>query len=370
MDPVLYAMPAFMLLCGVEAWVLHRRQSPSAYRLADFLSGLGCGIFDQVLNLAVMLLFFAGYHATELRFGLLEWSPADPWAWVAAVIAHDLAYYCFHRLSHRVNLLWASHVVHHQGEDYNFTVSLRQGAIATWVTLLFYFPLAWLGFPAVMFVVVHGAYQLYQFFVHTELIPRLGPLEWILASPRNHRVHHGRNGAYLDRNYGGFFIVWDRLLGTYVDECEPPEIGTRDGLRSWSPLWANFGHYAKLARASRATHGLGEKLYVWFGPPEGRVPREQLVAAPTPEVPRYDARPTPAVAWYVTAQMLVTSVATLALLFAAQLLATGEIVVASGAILAALVSLAALLDGRSWAWRAEAARLLTTGGALAWLLMR
>ena len=284
MDPLLYAMPVFVLLCGVEAWALHRRQSPSAYRLADFLSGLGCGIFDQIVNLTVTLLFFASYRAVEQRAGLFEWSPTDPWAWVAAVLAHDLAYYWFHRLSHRVNVLWASHVVHHQGEDYNFTVSLRQGAIATWVTLLFYFPLAWLGFPAVMFVVVHGAYQIYQFFVHTELIPRLGPLEWILATPRNHRVHHGRNGPYLDRNYGGFFIVWDRLLGTYVDETEPPEVGTREGLRSWSPLWANFGHYAALARASRAARGLGEALYVWFGPPEGHLSRVQLEAAPTPAI--------------------------------------------------------------------------------------
>jgi alkylglycerol monooxygenase len=367
MDPMLYVMPVLVLLCGAEAWVLRRRGSASTYRLADFASGLACGIFDQICSLAGVAVFVVGYQAFEQRFGLFEISPTSPWVWLAAVLAHDLAYYWFHRLSHRINLLWASHVVHHQGEDYNFTISLRQGAIATWVTALFYFPLAWLGFPASMFVVVHGAYLIFQFFVHTELIPRLGPLEWILASPRNHRVHHGRNGVYLDRNYGGFFIVWDRLFGTYVDESVAPEIGTRDGLRSWSPLWANFGHYAKLARQARAATGFAEKLWVWLGPPEGHTARAELLAAPMPEVPRYDAKPSSAVSYYVLAQLLVIASGTLVLLHARESLPLAWICASAGMIVAGLISLSALLDQRAWAWRAELARLLLSTATLLWL---
>lgn len=370
MDPILYAMPVFLVLCGAEAWLLRRQGSRSAYRLADFLSGLGCGILDQILNLGVMVMFVLGYDALEQRSGLLELSARNPWTWVVAVVAHDIAYYCFHRLSHRVNLLWASHVVHHQGEDYNFTVSLRQGAIATWVTFLFYIPLAWLGIPAFMFVVVHAAYQIYQFFVHTELIGRLGPLEWILASPHNHRVHHGRNGPYLDRNYGGFFIIWDRLLGTYVDERELPEVGTRDGLRSWSPLWANFGHYAKLAREARAARGLGAKLWIWLGPPEGHTARAKLVATPMPAVPRYDVRPPRGTAIYVSVQMAALAGATLYLLHARAGLRLAAILVGAGAVVAGLASLSALLDRKSWAWRAELARICVSIAALVWLALR
>jgi alkylglycerol monooxygenase len=360
MDPILLAMPVFLLLCAVEAWLLRRQASKSAYRLADFLSGLGCGIFDQVINLGVAVLFVVGYHALEREHGLLELSPSSAWAWIVAVLAHDLAYYWFHRLSHRINLLWASHVVHHQSESYNFTVSLRQGAIATWVTLLFYIPLAWIGIPAEMFVVVHGAYQIYQFLVHTELCPRLGPLEWVLATPHNHRVHHGRNGPYLDRNYGGFFIIWDRLFQTHVDESVEPEIGTRDGMRSWSPLWANFGHFAKLAREAAAAPDLPAKLFVWLGPPEGRRPHAELVAAPMPEVPRYEVTPSASVSLYVAVQLLVLAAATLYLLYARVTLSPTWIAVASGAILAGLISLGALLDTRSWAWRAELARVVAT----------
>jgi alkylglycerol monooxygenase len=370
MDPILVAMPVFLLLCAVEAWLLRRQASKSAYRLADFLSGLGCGIFDQVVNLGVFVLFVVGYHALEREHGMFELSRHSAWAWAAAVFAHDLAYYWFHRLSHRINLLWASHVVHHQSESYNFTVSLRQGAIATWVTLLFYIPLAWIGIPAEMFVVVHGAYQIYQFLVHTELCPRLGPLEWVLASPRNHRVHHGRNGPYLDRNYGGFFIIWDRLFGTYVDESVEPEIGTRDGMRSWSPLWANFGHFAKLAREAGAAPDLSAKLLVWLGPPEGRMSRAELVMAPMPEVPRYDVAPSPRAALYVAVQLLVLGVAMLYLLYARATLSPTWIAVGSGAILAGLISLGALLDTRSWAWRAELARLVATAVALLALVAR
>jgi alkylglycerol monooxygenase len=368
MDPMLVAMPVFLLLCAVEAALLRRQTSKSAYRLADFLSGLGCGIFDQVINLGVVVLFVVGYDALEREHGRLELSASSAWAWVAAVFAHDLAYYWFHRLSHRINLLWASHVVHHQSESYNFTVSLRQGAVATWVTLLFYIPLAWIGIPAEMFVVVHGAYQIYQFLVHTELCPRLGPLEWVLASPRNHRVHHGRNGPYLDRNYGGFFIIWDRLFGTYVDESVEPEIGTRDGMHSWSPLWANFGHFAKLAREAHAAPDLSAKLLVWIGPPEGRMSRAELVTAPMPEVPRYDVAPSPKVSLYVAVQLLVLGVAMLYLLYARATLSPMWIAVGSGAILAGLITLGALLDTRSWAWRVELARLVATAIGLVVLL--
>jgi alkylglycerol monooxygenase len=364
MDPMLVAMPVFLLLCAVEAWLLRRQSSKSAYRLADFLSGLGCGIFDQVINLGAVVLFVVGYHSLEREHALFQLSPTQPWAWVAAVLAHDLAYYWFHRLSHRINLLWASHVVHHQSESYNFTVSLRQGAVATWVTLLFYIPLAWIGFPAEMFVVVHGAYLIYQFLVHTELCPRLGPLEWVLATPHNHRVHHGRNGPYLDRNYGGFFIIWDRLLGTYVDESVEPEIGTRDGMRSWSPLWANFGHFAKLAREAGAMPDLLGKLQVWLGPPEGRMSRAELIATPMTEVPRYEVAASPRVSLYVAAQLLALAGATLYLLYGRATLSPTFIGVGSGAILAALITLGALLDTRSWAWRAELARLLATAVGL------
>ena len=192
--------------------------------------------------------------------------------WIAAVLLHDLAYYLFHRASHRVNVLWAAHAVHHQSEDYTFAVSLRQGAIATWVSYLFYLPLALLDIPVELFVIVHGVYQVYQFAVHTRFIPALGPLERVLATPLLHRVHHGRDADFLDKNYGGFFIFWDKLFGSFAPYTREPDYGVTAGITSWSPFWANLHPYAELARRARRAPDRRAALEVWLRPPEWRAP--------------------------------------------------------------------------------------------------
>jgi sterol desaturase/sphingolipid hydroxylase (fatty acid hydroxylase superfamily) len=366
MDPLVYAMPAFLAFSAMEAIVLRAKKSKSAYRLADFVSGMSCGVLDQVVNLAVMAGFLVAYDQVQASYGLVAFTPQSAWAWVAVVLAHDLAYYFFHRLSHRVNFLWAAHIVHHQSEDYNFSVSLRQGTVATWVTTIFYLPLALLGFPVFMFVVVHGVYQIYQFFVHTELCPRLGPLEWVLASPRNHRVHHGRNLPYLDKNYGGFFITWDRMFGTFAKETVEPTVGSRAGMSSWSPVWANYGHFVALARQARAKDRFGEKLRVWFGPPEGSYAKDEL--EDNPDVPRYDAKVPGRVAAYLGAQLVGTAIMTLYLLFAQESLFVERMAVLSVAIVFSLVTITAFFDRRRWALIAELVRLLSLVGAavLSW----
>ena len=355
MDPLLYALPVFLVFLAAEALALRLRKSRAAYRLNDFLSGIGCGMLDQVVNLAPLAGFLLLYDRVAEHHALVRMEPSNPWAWVGMVVAHDLAYYWFHRLSHRINVLWAAHVVHHQGEDYNFTVSLRQGTVATWVTFVFYLPLALLGFGVEMFLVVHGVYQIYQFFVHTELCPRLGPLEWVLATPRHHRVHHGRDADYLDRNYGGFFIVWDRLFGTFAAETHEPEVGSLAGIHSWSPLWANFGHFGALAGKSRGVQGLAAKLRVWLGPPEGEVSKQAFAGI---EVPRYDSRPARGLAGYAGAQVALALCTMFYLLFAREGLEPAAQVGLGSSVVLTLVTASAILDRRPWATRAELLRLL------------
>jgi alkylglycerol monooxygenase len=355
MDPLLYALPVFLACLGIEAALLRWQRSESAYRFNDFLSGIGCGMLDQVVNLIPLLGFLLVYDQVADRYGVVRFEASSPWAWVGIVIAHDLAYYWFHRFSHRINVLWAAHVVHHQGEDYNFTVSLRQGTVATWVTFAFYLPLAVMGFGVEMFLVVHGVYQIYQFFVHTQLCPRLGPLEWMLATPRHHRVHHGRNVEYLDRNYGGFFIVWDRLFGTYAPETVAPEVGSLSGIRSWSPLWANFGQFAALARQARQVDGARDKLAVWLGPPEGKAPKTALAGK---LVPRYDSVPAPRIRAYAAVQLLLALAAMFYLLFTRDELTHLAIGTLSAFVVLTLVTTSAFFDRRPWARYAEAARLL------------
>jgi sterol desaturase/sphingolipid hydroxylase (fatty acid hydroxylase superfamily) len=361
-DPLVLALPVFLVLCLIEALVLRKRRGPARYRLADFISGASCGMLDQVVNLTIYLGFLGVYAWVQSDLALATWSPERASTWVVIVLAHDLSYYCFHRASHRISVLWAAHLVHHQGEDYNFTVSLRQGTVATWVSFAFYLPLAFAGFPLITFVVVHGAYQVYQFFVHTNLIPRLGPLEWILATPRNHRVHHGRDERYLDRNYGGIFIFWDRAFRTFAREEGEPTIGALSGLSSWNPIWANLTGFAGLVRRSRRVKGLGEFVRLWFGPPEALLDAERAEGIQLPRadsVPRHDARCAPSLVAHVLVHFGILIAGSLALLINWEDLELLALTVASASIVLGLVTIAALNDGRSWALGAEIARLAT-----------
>ena len=222
------------------------------------------------MNLAVGAGFLVVYSFLSRHAAILDLPSHSLVTWIAAVLLHDLAYYLFHRASHRVNILWAAHAVHHQSEDYTFAVSLRQGAIATWVSYLFYLPLAILDVPVEVFVVVHGVYQVYQFLVHTRFIPGLGPLEHVLATPVLHRVHHGRDAEFLDKNYGGFFIIWDKLFRSFAPYTREPDYGVTAGISSWSPFWANLHPYAELARRARRAPSRRDALALWLRPPEWR----------------------------------------------------------------------------------------------------
>lgn len=266
MDPLLFAVPVFLLLIVVEASVAHFR-GVSPYDLRESLSNIACGALDLVVNLFSGAAFLILYNFCELRLGVLHIERTSVVAWISLVLAHDFLYYVFHRTSHSVNFMWTAHVVHHQGERYNLSLSLRQGTVATWFTFAFYLPLAFAGFPVEMFVVVHGAYQIYQFFVHTRFVRSLGPLEWILATPSLHRVHHGREAHCLDKNFGGFFNVWDRLFGSYAVECGDISFGTGVPIKRWDPFWANTFAFVALARATKRAGSARKAAAILFGPP-------------------------------------------------------------------------------------------------------
>jgi alkylglycerol monooxygenase len=270
-DVLVYAIPVFLVLSALEAWAGRARIS-GYHRLNDSISNLACGAMDQIVNASVGVGFLAVYAAVHARAQLLAIPTSSIAGWVAVFLAHDLAYWCFHYASHRVNVLWATHIVHHQSEHFNFTVSLRQGTVATWVTYGFYLPLAVIGFPPQMFLVAHGAYQIFQFFVHTEMVGDLGPVERVVATPRLHAVHHGRDARCLDKNYGGFLIVWDKLFGTFEPAGARPSYGITQRIGAWSPVWANLHYFLFLARASRITPRWRDKLRVWLAPPEWRAP--------------------------------------------------------------------------------------------------
>jgi len=189
-----------------------------------------------------------------------------PFVWLAALLVDDFAYYWFHRAHHEVRLFWAAHVTHHSSRQYNLATALRQ----TWVpmtSLPFYAPLALLGFDPVMLATVHGINLLYQFWIHTEAIDRLGPLEAVLNTPSHHRVHHASNVQYLDRNYGGMLIVWDRLFGTFEREVEAPVYGLTKNIATRNPFAIAFHEFVAIARDLARPNRLAVRLGLVFQPP-------------------------------------------------------------------------------------------------------
>ncbi|MFD0431476.1 sterol desaturase family protein [Streptomyces zhihengii] len=216
---IVYAIPAFVLLVVVEA--LSYRFLPDdeeqGYELRDTVTSMSMGAGSQVVGLpwkVFAVLAYAGVYT------LSPWqlSPSSVWTWVLLFFADDLAYYVFHRAHHRVRVLWASHVVHHSSVRFNLSTALRQ-SWTPMTTLPFWLPLALLGIPPWMILLQQSFSLVYQFFLHTERVGTLWrPVEWIFNTPSHHRVHHGSNNRYLDKNYGGILIVWDRLGGTFEPE--------------------------------------------------------------------------------------------------------------------------------------------------------
>ena len=213
---IAFAVPFFFVLIAIELAVARARLR-AVYRLADALGDLGCGMIQQVSPVFLAASVLAGYTFVYERLRVVTWS-APAAAWVVAFVGVDFLYYWWHRSSHEVNVLWAAHVVHHQSEDYNLAVALRQAVLTSYTAQLFYVPLAFLGVPPLVFASVNAISTLYQFWIHTELVGKLGWMEELFNTPSHHRVHHAINPQYLDKNHGAIFIVWDRLFGTFARE--------------------------------------------------------------------------------------------------------------------------------------------------------
>jgi sterol desaturase/sphingolipid hydroxylase (fatty acid hydroxylase superfamily) len=347
---IVLATPVFLLLIGVELLVGVRR-GRNTYRLNDALNSIGLGIMSQLVGVFSKLMAIGIYTIVFTHLALWRLPANALWVWLVGLLLYDLCYYWHHRLGHTVALLWASHVVHHQSEDYNLSTALRQtssGWVAGW---LFYLPMAVLGFPPLVFGTVALIDLLYQFWVHTEQIGKLGWFDRWFCAPSNHRVHHAVNDKYLDRNYGGILIVWDRLFGSYEVEDEPCVYGTRGPLRSWNPVWANLHNYADMALDSWRARHWADKLRVWFMHPGWR-PADVVARWPKQpfdirQVQRFDPPLARGAAWLAFGLFVLLLGATTLFLWNAHLLTLGQQVASAAAIVAGLWIVGALCTPRS-----------------------
>jgi sterol desaturase/sphingolipid hydroxylase (fatty acid hydroxylase superfamily) len=345
------------------------RKRGGLYRFHDSIGNLSTGTTQQTWGPMLTVLQVGAYAWVYEHARLYTVSPASVTAWIVLLFAVDLSYHLFHRASHRVNVLWAAHTVHHQSEELNLSVALRQSWLENFFATPFRLPLAIAGFHPAMFLSAITINTLYQFWIHTRAIGRLGPLEWILNTPSHHRVHHGRDPQYIDSNYGGMFIVWDRLLGTFTPEKQEPVYGTVKPLASFNPLWANVEYWVTMADMCRRTARLRDKIRVWFAPPEWR-PADLGGPVVIPEVDRasyvpYDVRAPQGVDTYVKVHFVLITVAS------SIYIAFGEkellrVLPLGLVVLLGTIAFAGLTESKRWAVPLEVLRLGLGPMAVAW----
>ena len=265
------AVPAFFILIFIEL-IYGLASGKSNYRLNDTFTSISLGLISRYIPLLGLGIQGAAFAYVAQYYNLKLFSPSSIWVWVFAFFLYDFCYYWMHRLHHEVKVLWATHVVHHHGEEFNLSTALRQTSTGFLWKWIFYLPIFIVGIPPEVFVTVAGVNLVYQFWVHTEHIPKLGWYEYVFVSPSNHRIHHAQNKHYVDANYGGVFILWDRLFGTYKEELEElkPIYGTAKPLKSWNPFKANLDIFREMLVDSTRTKSFKDKIKVWFSRPNWR----------------------------------------------------------------------------------------------------
>lgn len=361
-NPIVLSIPIYFLLIGIEL-IVQFVQKKKLYRLNDAFANIGCGITQQISGLFFKILVVAAYQFFYEYFAIMQ-VPVNAWTIALLFVLADFCYYWAHRMSHEVNLFWGGHMVHHQSEDYNLSVALRQGSFQVVWTFIFYLPLAVLGFDTLTFVTVSAFVTLYQFWIHTETIGKLGWLEYIFNTPSHHRVHHGRDPKYIDKNHAGVFIIWDRMFGTFQEEEEKPTYGVTQPVDTWNPIWANIKPYAAMAQQIKATPKWSDRLKVLYKKPGWRPDYQGGYQSP-PDVDKqqylkYDAKGDSTLQYYIFFQFAIALVGTAFFLFSAGSMAIGEKLSAAGLILLSLISLGSLFENARKTVPIEVIRLAFT----------
>lgn len=370
MDLIALAVPFFLLALLLEL-IVDRVRGSGLYRANDAINSLSAGTlmsttgyFTKFVELLVWGFVLENFALIDMPLAWFDGSPRGIALWITAALAWDFCYYWAHRFGHEISILWAAHAVHHQSEDYNLSTALRQTSTGFLFGWIFYLPLFLIGFPLEVLLTVNAVNLIYQFWVHTQVVKRMGVLDSILVTPSNHRVHHAQNQRYIDKNYGGIFILWDRLFGTFEPEsdAEPVVFGVRKPLSNWNPFRANLQVYQYLLFDARQAQRWQDKLSIWFrrtgwrpADVATRFPKKNIDLA---NFEKFDP-PVPApVARYVLVQfaIVVATILSIAALFAAA--GAGAVLVPCLMLWAQLYTLGLLNEGRAYAARFELLRLL------------
>jgi len=359
-NPSVIAIPVYFLLIGVE-FIIHRVNATKSYNLKDAMTNINCGVVSQITGAFLMVVLFNAYTYMEANYGLFD-IPMVWWAFPVAFITFDFMYYWAHRLSHEINLFWGGHSVHHQSEEYNLSVALRQSSTQILWTFLFYLPIALLGVDPIVFIVAQGINLVYQFWIHTESISKMPKwFEAVFNTPSHHRVHHARNPKYIDKNHAGTLIIWDKLFGSFAAEEERPQYGITKPLKSWNPVWANFAHYTEIYKNLRRIPKLKDKLRLLVNKP-GWQPDYLGGYQPAPDIDpnykKFQNRTSARLNLYVVIQFVVIMAITLSFLYFLKEMDIAQKVISAIMIIFSVASFGLLFEHRKWSRGLEAIRIV------------
>jgi alkylglycerol monooxygenase len=361
-----FVIPAFFLFVGLEYIVARQKKKP-IFKFDSSVANISIGLAERLLNLFVSASFYGMFFFVYENFALFQ-IPNHWLIWILLLLATDFVWYWYHRLGHEINIFWGAHIVHHQSEEFNYTVSARITTFQAVIRNVFWCVLPLIGFHPAMIIAISVVHAGYSFFTHTQLIGKMGWLEYILITPSHHRVHHASNEKYLNKNYGDLFVFWDKMFGTFQKEEENPVYGLTHPLNSYSFMWQHFHYYLEMLAAMKKEKGLRNKLKIVFGSPE------LLDQSLRPELEKkylpYKGTVTPTIRFraYLILQLLASLTLLFLITYFFQDIGWPEKITGFVLIIITLTNCGALLEQRKWIYHMEYMRLFLIAGYLSYLL--
>ncbi len=362
---VAFVVPAFFLFLGLEYLAARRQKKGHYFTFDSSIANISVGIAERLMSLFISASFYAAFYWIYNHFALFH-IPNHWTIWVVLILATDLVWYWYHRLGHEINFMWGAHIVHHQSEEFNYTVAARITILQAFLRNLFWCILPLFGFHpslVITMLVIHGAYS---FFTHTRIIGHLGWLENIFITPSHHRVHHASNEKYINKNYGDLFVFWDKLFNTFQKEEEEPVYGLTHPIKSNSFMWQHFHYFMEMLEGMRRADGWRAKLKIVFGKPEDldQNIRKDLEVIFLPH--KRQLKPTFRFKAYLTTQIALCLTTLFALILFINYLNLTEKWFIALLIVITLINCGALLEKRSWIFHLEYTRLLLMTGLISY----
>lgn len=362
---MLIAIGAFVALMLIE-YIYGIFQKKKLYRLNDTITNLNIGIGSQIFGLLYKVVIIGALVGVYERFALFH-IPTNLLTILVIAVVYDFLFYWAHRWGHEVNFFWGAHVVHHQSEEYNLSVALRQPWFHSLMAFYIFIPLPLLGFDPLVVLGYSLFSTLYQFWIHTKAIKRMPRwFEFIFNTPSHHRVHHAVNEKYIDRNHGAVFIIWDRIFGTYAEEEEEPTYGITTQFESFNPVWSNFHYYADMWQKMKSMNWINKIKMIFAKPgwtPDGPTP-EVLIREVDLEREKYNTKTPLGLNIYSFAQFAILMVAIVGYMANFEELSSFAKWYFAGLMILTMTICSGIFEKRKWVFFAEYARLAMVAASL------